>query len=140
MSNFSRMTFHPRTGKIECAFWIDDKFGKHIYGVQFPSDGSVYHEDEVQPLSRDWVPHRPLTWTHRYASLVESVLMRHFTGRHENNQPVMDIRECQPGTRVKITMVSRLGDVGITDDLSVDRGNYGARVALEDLCDFGVDS
>ena len=139
MSNFERMAFHPRTGNIERAFWIDDHFGKHIYGVRF-LDSQVFHEDDVKPLSRDWVPHRPQTWTHRYASLVWPVIMRHFTGRHENGDPVMDIKDCPAGTRVRITMVSRLGDVGITDDLSVDRGNYDARVALEDLCDFGVNS
>lgn len=41
----------------------------------------------------------------------------------------------EPGTRVKITMASRFGDVGITTDLSSKSG-YQARVPLEWLVDF----
>lgn len=43
------------------------------------------------------------------------------------------------GARVKIVMVSRFGDVGITNDLTAETG-YHARVELDSLCDFGVDA
>ena len=43
----------------------------------------------------------------------------------------------EAGHRVKIVMVSRLGDVGINDDLTAENG-YTARVMLESLCDFGA--
>ena len=39
------------------------------------------------------------------------------------------------GTRVKIVMVSRFGDVGITHDLAAENG-YHARVSLDSLCDL----
>ena len=38
MSDFKAPTFHPETGVIEQAYWEDDHFGRHEYGVQFPSD------------------------------------------------------------------------------------------------------
>jgi hypothetical protein len=38
MSNYIRETRHPRTGQWEQATWIDDLFGRHCYGVVFPSD------------------------------------------------------------------------------------------------------
>lgn len=45
----------------------------------------------------------------------------------------------EAGHRVKITMVSRMGDVGITDDLTAENG-YTARLFLEQLCDFGTEA
>jgi hypothetical protein len=42
MSNFQRLTKHPKTGKFELADWLDDYFGNHHYGVRFPSDQQVY--------------------------------------------------------------------------------------------------
>lgn len=40
------------------------------------------------------------------------------------------------GARVRVVMASRLGDVGITDDLEADT-TYQKRVAVEDLSNFG---
>lgn len=39
------------------------------------------------------------------------------------------------GQRVRVTMASRFGDVGITPDLTQEYG-YSARVAVEELSDF----
>lgn len=39
------------------------------------------------------------------------------------------------GDRVRVTMASRFGDVGVTLNLDAERG-YGARVAVEDLANF----
>lgn len=39
------------------------------------------------------------------------------------------------GKRVRLTMASRFGDVGITDDLKADRG-YKWRVPMGELSDF----
>lgn len=42
---------HPRTGKWEEAEWIDDYFGRHRYGIRFPSDGpkgEVYDERDYE--------------------------------------------------------------------------------------------
>lgn len=41
MSSYMAPTFHPETGKIERAYWMDDYFGPHRYGVKFP-DGKVF--------------------------------------------------------------------------------------------------
>jgi len=40
------------------------------------------------------------------------------------------------GRRVRVTMASRLGDVGITTVLAAEHG-YETRVAVEDLSNFG---
>ncbi len=46
MSNFNANARNPKTGKVEDAEFLDDFYGKHIYGVRF-SDGCVYREDEL---------------------------------------------------------------------------------------------
>lgn len=38
MSTFNKQTKHPVTGEWEDATWYDDFFGRHGYGVVFPSD------------------------------------------------------------------------------------------------------
>jgi hypothetical protein len=86
------------------------------------------------PLDLGWIPHTPETWTHRYASLKADTKMSYFRG-HCHTRPEYDEEILKAGTRVKIVMVSRLGDVGITGRLDTDNG-YGARVALEALCGF----
>ncbi len=88
------------------------------------------------PLEHGWLPHRPETWQHHYASLKKPVVMQHFTGQWNGTEPVFRGVPCEAGRRVKIVMVSRFGDVGITEDLSAESG-YGARVLLSDLQDFG---
>lgn len=50
MSDYLRKTKNPRTGEFEVAEWLDDYYGKHRYGVRFPSDNG-----EVRPADgRDW--------------------------------------------------------------------------------------
>ena len=46
MSNYTRAAINPDTGKAEVAHFIDDYFGRYIYGVRF-SDGSVHKESDV---------------------------------------------------------------------------------------------
>ncbi len=46
MSNFFHTARNPKTGKTEMAEFLDDYYGRHIYGVRFP-DGKVYREDEL---------------------------------------------------------------------------------------------
>jgi hypothetical protein len=87
------------------------------------------------PSDHGWVPHRPATWKYKYASLREAGEMHHFTGDWEGGKPKMRIVPLPPGSRVRIVMVSRMGDVGITDDLNSPQG-YGMRVRLDQLTDF----
>lgn len=93
-------------------------------------------------MDHGWIPHKPATWAYRFASLREPLVMRHFTGKHvrdEKGNLEPEFREVPlaAGHRVKIVMVSRFGDVGITEELDRETG-YGARVELDRLCDFGV--
>ena len=55
MSNFSKLTKNPDTGKWEMANWLDNHFAPHEYGVQFP-DGKIYEADE-----REWEVKEPDT-------------------------------------------------------------------------------
>lgn len=47
MSNYYAITKHPKIGKWVKALWLDDHFGKHHYGVEFP-DGKVFNPDKVE--------------------------------------------------------------------------------------------
>lgn len=41
MSDFYTETKNPATGEWETAHWMDDYFGRHRYGVKFPS-GEIF--------------------------------------------------------------------------------------------------
>ena len=46
MSNFQSPTVRKDTGEAWHAEWLDDYFGRHVYGVRFP-DGSVLRTSDV---------------------------------------------------------------------------------------------
>jgi hypothetical protein len=48
MSNFNKLTWHPVTGKLEMATWLDGHFAGPHYGVRF-DDGHVYNEIYIRP-------------------------------------------------------------------------------------------
>ena len=52
MSSYKKITRHPATGQYENAFWIDDYFKPHVYGVKF-SDGKVYPVEYVKEAQLD---------------------------------------------------------------------------------------
>ena len=81
-----------------------------------------------------WVPHRRETWPWRFGLLRKAVTLREWVGHkcNERGEPIMVPRDIPAGTKVKIVMVSRFGDVGITDDLDAENG-YGARIELDDM-------
>ena len=58
MSNFIRAAYDPRDGKIKAAWFFDDHFDKHVYGVRFPDDATDHyfstHEVEI-PTDRVFV-------------------------------------------------------------------------------------
>lgn len=47
MSNFSKLTRHPVTGKMEMATWLDQDFDNGYYKVRF-DDGYVCHESCIE--------------------------------------------------------------------------------------------
>lgn len=49
MSNFQQWTRHPETGEVVLADWLDDYFGRHIYGVRFPGSDKVFRTTECYP-------------------------------------------------------------------------------------------
>ena len=87
------------------------------------------------PIDHGWLPHKPETWTHRFAKVRKAVTMEHYLGYWKDGEPAMREVPVDAGSLVKIVMVSRMGDVGITEDLQADSG-CGVRVLLNDLYDF----
>lgn len=47
MSSFKRLTKHPITKEWKTAWWIDDFFGNHNYGVRFTDDGELSEKGET---------------------------------------------------------------------------------------------
>ena len=81
-------------------------------------------------MPKQWVPHQPETWPWRIGVLKAPTEMRTWHGHGAN--PEFTFQQTPAGTLVKIVMVSRFGDVGITTDLDAEHG-YSARVDLSDL-------
>lgn len=79
-----------------------------------------------------WIPHKPETWPWRFATVKRDVMGYEYQGYWAEQSPVMKNHLIPKGTTVKIVMVSRFGDVGITDDLAREFG-YRARVSFDDL-------
>lgn len=80
-----------------------------------------------------WVPHQRDTWPFWFATVKEPTEFREWDGsRDARGGPAFTYRTIPAGTKVKIVMVSRFGDVGITDDLDAETG-YRARVYLDAL-------
>lgn len=99
-----------------------------IIAWEFPcSDGSVLR---APPTANPWVPHERATWPHRYMTTKVPVNLRIYNNKEPSKEPA--IKPLPIGTRVKIVMVSRFGDVGITDDLTVETG-YHARININEL-------
>ena len=51
MSNFKDKTIHPETGEIQEAWFLDDYFGKHKYGIRFVGETRVFPIDQVTKLA-----------------------------------------------------------------------------------------
>ena len=86
----------------------------------------------MTPHKLGMIPHQRDTWCFRFGEIKEPITMEHYKGYWEDGRPVMDKIDLPAGTTVKIVMVSRFDDVGITEKLDTDR-NYGARVPLDKL-------
>lgn len=51
MSSYLTKKYHPRTGKEEQCWALDDYYGPHEYGYKFP-DGKVFSQKEVDDTER----------------------------------------------------------------------------------------
>ena len=58
MSNYIKHTTNPRTGEAEKAEWLDDYFGKHVYGIRF-ADGGIYCENQIMVAEEESERRRP---------------------------------------------------------------------------------
>lgn len=47
MSSYRAIAFNPATHEVEEADWLDNHFGRHIYGVQFRGNYTVWYTHEV---------------------------------------------------------------------------------------------
>lgn len=81
-----------------------------------------------------WTPHKPSDWPFRFATLNEQTRFREWINykRDQRGEPIFEYRWAPAGTKVRVVMASRFGDVGITDNLTAEAG-YLARVTVEKL-------
>lgn len=81
-----------------------------------------------------WVPHQPDTWPFVFGTVKHPTKLQEWIDhkRDERGEPIFVDRWIPAGAKVRIVMVSRLGDIGITDDLAATHG-YLARVSLDHL-------
>jgi len=56
MSNYIKKTKNPKTGDYENANWIDDHFGRHHYGVSFPSGAEIYDPEKIELETNEITP------------------------------------------------------------------------------------
>lgn len=80
-------------------------------------------------------PHKRDTWEFEYGELMEDTRMEYYRGYWDGNEPAMDEYDVPAGTTVRIVMVSRFGDVGITEKLHNDTG-YGKRIDINKLANL----
>ena len=52
MSSYIKLTKHPETGKWEQAYWLDNYYAPHHYGVRFP-DGKMYDPETINLETKD---------------------------------------------------------------------------------------
>jgi len=111
-------------------FWPQRNEKHQIIGWMAEGDESIGKVKFQAPLETFlWVPHEPETWPWRYADLLRPLTLSIWNQKHpvEANtaKKILPI-----GSTVKIVMVSRFGDVGITHDLTAEHG-YHARVGFD---------
>lgn len=52
MSNFTTKSVHKKTGETHRVEWLDDYFGKHVYGMRCP-DGRVINHSEYMEIYKE---------------------------------------------------------------------------------------
>jgi hypothetical protein len=52
MSSYQDKAWNPETKQFELAWWIDDYFGRHQYGVRFEGEEKIYRPHEVEPPTK----------------------------------------------------------------------------------------
>lgn len=118
----------------------DNPYRGEILGWDFASDHNTTYR--APPTAVPWFPHQSETWPHRYMTTKAPVTLRKWNGNHPVDDNTTEV-VLPVGTRVKIVMASRFGDVGITDDLTAEHG-YHARIEIDKLTEtfenFGMEA
>jgi hypothetical protein len=70
-----------------------------------------------------------------FARLLHPVIGKSYQGYWAKGQPVQKDVPMEAGSRVRLVMASRFGDVGITPNLKAESG-YVTRLTLDQLTDF----
>ena len=91
-------------------------------------DGSILR---APATAIPWVPHERATWPFIFMTTKVPVTLNVW---NKDNR-VEEKKVLSIGTRVRIVMVSRFGDVGITDDLTTEHG-YHLRVDIDKLSEM----
>lgn len=73
---------------------------------------------------------QPILPTHAYVTTVKPLTLHKWNGIHPPETNTAEVA-VPPGTTLKIVMVSRFGDCGLTDNLQADHG-YHLRLPFDD--------
>lgn len=112
--------------KYECSS-VKGENGEIIAWDYENLEGDIFR---VGPTFHPWIPHERETWLYHY--MTTKVSMSYVPiGTTSDGIPPQSAT-IPVGTRVKIVMVSRFGDVGITTDLSAENG-YFLRIPIDEL-------
>lgn len=93
---------------------------------QPPKAKAVRSPREVAIIEELYARKSRFQQTHAYVTATEPMRMSHWNGKHPPEQN-MSYSPVNPGDTLKILMVSRFGDFGLTTDLKAETG-YGLRV------------
>ena len=80
----------------------------------------------------DWVPHKRETWPWSFGRVKRDIVGREYMHEWNEAGPIMKDVLMIKGTLVRIVMVSRFGDIGITPYLD-DPIGYLARIGFDDI-------
>lgn len=89
MSSYQQLTKHPKTKKFELAWWIDNFYAQHHYGVRFP-DGSVYDPEKKKLQTKEF-----MTYEEAYIKCLDIASRRAEKGKKERCKEAWEIYQEQ---------------------------------------------
>lgn len=91
-------------------------------------------DPKLELTDKQWIPHQRDTWPYRYGELKHPIEFERYTGKYNNKgEQIVKKEMVKAGTTVKIVMVSRFEDVGITDILTNEHGYQTRGLRIEEL-------
>lgn len=82
--------------------------------------------------TEEWVPHKPETWPWILGRLKRDIDGQKYQGNWDEHGPIITRMHLPRGTLVRIVMVSRFGDIGVTPYIDHVSG-YVARISFDDI-------